>query len=45
MVWTKDNMAIFYVTKDDLDRPYKVVPGCNDELNHAPQENLTNSQY
>ena len=24
VVWTKDNRAIFYVTKDDLDRPYKV---------------------
>ncbi len=24
MVWTKDNKSIFYVTKDDLDRPYKV---------------------
>ena len=23
-MWTKDTRAIFYVTKDDLDRPYKV---------------------
>ena len=23
-MWTKDNKSIFYVTKDDLDRPYKV---------------------
>lgn len=23
-MWTKDNTSIFYVTKDDLDRPYKV---------------------
>ncbi|CAL5221645.1 g3872 [Coccomyxa viridis] len=24
VVWTKNNKSIFYVTKDDLDRPYKV---------------------
>ena len=23
VVWSKDNKSIFYVTKDDLDRPHK----------------------